>query len=259
MDIIPGTQDSTEQHARLEALIQRVFNDKEVLQRALTHRSFVHEHPESSAGHNESMEFLGDAILGFIVSEELFRRFPSAAEGSLSKAKAFLVSAANLHRTARELDLGQFLRLSSGEDKTGGRKKRALLVDAYEALIAAIYLDGGVEATRQFILGQFKEALEEIDVDRVRYQDFKSTLQERLHLMHLPDPLYRVVEEQGPDHAKTFVVELCIQEGGIAVKAVGRTKKEAQQLAARTALDMISAAEESRTEPEAALGAPEDP
>jgi ribonuclease III len=244
MDRIASNQETNQDQARLEGQIGRVFVDRELLLRSLTHRSFVHEHPESSFGNNESMEFLGDSILGFIVSEELFRRFPQAAEGSLSKAKAYLVSAANLYRMAREMDLGYYLRLSSGEDKTGGRKKRALLVDAYEALIAAIYLDGGIEAARQFIRSQFREALEGIDVDRVRYRDFKSTLQERLHLMHLPDPVYLVVEEQGPDHAKTFLVEVSVQ-GGISARAAGRTKKEAQQVAAQAALDALATTEAS--------------
>jgi ribonuclease III len=228
--------------ALLEERIGRPFSRREVLERALTHRSFVHEYPQAALRQNESMEFLGDSILGFIISEELFRRFPQAAEGSLSKAKAYLVSAANLQRMARSLDLGQFLRLSSGEEKTGGRKKRALLVDAYEALIAAIYLDGGVDAARQFILLQFREALEIIDVERVRYEDFKSTLQERLHLLRMPEPIYEVVEEQGPDHAKTFVVQLIVQ-GEVIARAAGKTKKEAQQLAAQEALRTLAAAE----------------
>lgn len=224
----------------LQALLGHTFRDPSLLERALTHRSFVHEHPDQHTQHNESLEFLGDAILGFAISEELYRRYPLAAEGSLSKAKAYLVSASNLYRLAKDLDLGRFLRLSFGEDKTGGRKKRALLVDAYEAVIAALYLDGGVETACLFIRNQFQKALAEIDVERVRYQDFKSTLQERLHLLHLPEPIYAVVEEVGPDHAKTFVVEVQIGER-MTAKAEGKTKKEAQQNAARAALLAIEA------------------
>ena len=237
-----ANQEASEPLARLEELVGRDFSKREILERAMTHRSFVHEFPAVTLQHNESMEFLGDSILGFVISEDLFRRFPLAAEGSLSKAKAYLVSATNLHRVARVLDLGRFLRLSSGEEKTGGRKKRALLVDAYEALIAAIYIDGGTSAARAFILHQFREALEGIDVERVRYEDFKSTLQERMHLMRLPEPVYNVVEEQGPDHAKTFVVQLVI-EGRVTSRAEGRTKKEAQQQAASDALRILDGAE----------------
>lgn len=225
--------------SRLQELIGHAFADLSLLERALTHRSFAHEQIEVPHRHNESMEFFGDSILGFVISEELYRRYPQAAEGSLSKAKAYLVSASNLYRLARDMDLGHFLRLSFGEEKTGGRKKRALLVDAYEALIAAIYLDGGIDVARQFIHRQFTGALGEIDLDRVRYADFKSTLQERLHLLHLPEPMYRVVEEVGPDHAKTFVVELTI-ENHLTARAEGRTKKEAQQRAARMALQILN-------------------
>jgi len=239
-----GTSDPLTQ---LEERIGRTFVKREILARALTHRSYAHEYPEAAPKNNEAMEFLGDSILGFVISEDLFRRFPRAAEGSLSKAKGYLVSAANLYRMARELDLGRFLLLSSGEEKTGGRKKRALLVDAYEALIAAIYMDGGIEAARGFLLMQFRKALEGIDVEKVRYEDFKSTLQEKLHLLHLAEPLYEVVEEQGPDHAKTFVVQLTIQ-GGVAAKAEGKTKKEAQQNAASAALRQLASWGEGRPE-----------
>jgi ribonuclease-3 len=219
----------------LQELMGYKFSEPALLEQALTHRSFAHEHSDQQQSHNESMEFLGDSILGFVVSEELYRRYPAAAEGSLSKAKAYLVSAASIYRLAKDLDLGSCLRLSFGEEKTGGRKKRALLVDAFEALIAALYLDGGLGAAQRFIGKQLQKALDDMDVDRVRYEDFKSTLQERLHLMHMPEPVYNVVKEVGPDHAKTFSVEVRVGDS-IAARADGRTKKEAQQNAAKAAL-----------------------
>lgn len=226
----------------LQKAIRWNFSDPSLLERAMTHRSYVHEQTHPTAKHNELMEFLGDSILGFIISEELYRRYPSAHEGSLSKGKAYLVSASNLYPLALRLGIGRYLRLSFGEEKTGGRNKRALLVNSYEALIAAIYLDGGIEVAREFIQNEFRQDLEKIDVERVRYFDYKSTLQEHLHHLHLPDPLYQVLEEAGPDHQKTFLVQLSVKTS-VTTQASGRTKKEAQQNAARIALQRLRSKE----------------
>ncbi len=224
--------------AELEALLGYNFKDRDLLVRALTHRSFVNEREGEGLKSNESMEFLGDAVLGFLVSSRIYQRFPDLTEGELSKIKAFLVSAANLVRLAQRIHLGKFLRLSRGEEKTGGRSKRALLVDAYEAILGAFYLDGGVEAVSRFIDSQVGEFLDALDLRQFIYGDFKSALQEELHDLGRPEPVYRVVNEIGPDHKKTFVVQVLVHDRVIA-EATGKTKKEAQQEAARLALESL--------------------
>ncbi|PYV16487.1 MAG: ribonuclease III, partial [Acidobacteria bacterium] len=151
MSNLNETSRIAEADSTLEERLGYRFKDKDLLARALTHRSFVNEHEGKGYTHNESLEFLGDAVLGFLISARVFCRFPDLKEGELSKIKAYLVSAANLVLLAEEIGLGEFLRLSRGEEKTGGRKKRALLVDTYEAVIGAIYLDGGIEAASTFV------------------------------------------------------------------------------------------------------------
>lgn len=231
---------NTEALARLEAFLEYEFQDKGLLLRALTHRSYVNEHENEGLRHNESMEFLGDAILGFIVSARIFDRFPDSNEGELSKIKAYLVSAANLIYLAEKIDLGAFLLLSRGEEKTGGRKKRAIIADAYEALLGAIYLDGGIEAADSFLERQIGNVLQSLDLQQLTYGDFKSALQEQLHDLGRQEPVYNVVDEIGPDHRKVFVVEVVVGNQVIA-RSSGRTKKEAQQEAARMAIDTMKA------------------
>lgn len=229
----------------LEELIGYSFQDRSLLIRAMTHRSYVNEHEGQGLRSNESMEFLGDAVLGFIVSARIFDRFPDLNEGELSKIKGFLVSAVNLMVLAQKIDLGSFLCLSRGEEKTGGRKKRAIVVDAYEALLGAIYLDGGIEAAGSFLEKQIGGLLHSLDLHQLTYGDFKSALQEQLHDMGRSDPSYRVVDEIGPDHRKVFVVEVVVGKEVIA-RSSGRTKKEAQQEAARMAMENLGAGEEKR-------------
>jgi ribonuclease-3 len=222
----------------LEALLEYQFKDEKLLLRALTHRSYVNEHEGEDLRHNESMEFLGDAVLGFLISSRVFYRYPNLSEGALSKIKAYLVSAANLVHLADRIRLGEFLRISRGEEKTGGRKKKAILVDAYEAIIGAIYLDGGIEAASVFVDRQVGKFFDELNLAELTYGDFKSALQEHLHNVGLAEPFYRVVDEIGPDHKKTFVVQVLLDDGVIA-EAAGKTKKEAQQAAARLALERL--------------------
>jgi ribonuclease III len=231
----PAGAEST---AVLETLLEYQFKDEKLLQRALTHRSFVNEHEGEDLRHNESMEFLGDAVLGFLISSRVFRRYPHLSEGALSKIKAYLVSAANLVHLADRIRLGEFLRISRGEEKTGGRKKKAILVDAYEAIIGAIYLDGGIEAASAFVDRQVGQFFDELNLAELTYGDFKSALQEHLHNVGLAEPFYRVVDELGPDHKKIFVVQVLLEDSVIA-EAAGRTKKEAQQAAARLALERL--------------------
>ena len=223
----------------LQDILGYRFNDESLLSQALTHRSFVNENEQERLRNNESLEFLGDAVLGFLISARIFKHYPDLTEGELSKIKAYLVSAANLVRLAKEIRLGDFVRLSRGEEKTGGRKKRAIVVDTYEAIIGAIYLDGGVEAASDFVGRQVDSFLEELDLGQLTYGDFKSALQEQLHNLGHPEPIYRVVDEIGPDHKKTFVVQVVIQDE-IVAESTGRTKKEAQQSAARLALQSLN-------------------
>jgi ribonuclease-3 len=222
----------------LENILEYRFKDQSLLLQALTHRSFVNEHEGEDLRNNESLEFLGDAVLGFVISSRIFQHYPDLTEGELSKIKAYLVSAANLVHLAEQIHLGDFVRLSRGEEKTGGRTKRAIVVDAYEAIVGAIYLDGGVEAASDFVGRQIDGFLESLDLKQLTYGDFKSALQEFLHNLGRPEPVYRVVDEIGPDHRKTFVVQVIIHDEVIA-ESSGRTKKEAQQSAARLALERL--------------------
>jgi len=224
--------------AGLETLVGYHFQDKSILWRSLTHRSYVNEHEGQGLRHNESMEFLGDSVLGFVISARIFDRFPDSNEGDLSKLKAYLVSAANLFHLAEKIRLGDFLLLSRGEDKTGGRKKRAILVDTYEALLGAVYLDGGIEAAAGFLDRQLGPLLQTLDPNHLSYGDFKSALQEQLHNMGRQEPVYEVVDEIGPDHKKLFVVEVVVGQEVIA-RSSGRSKKEAQQEAARIAIENL--------------------
>jgi ribonuclease-3 len=228
----------------LEKVLGYRFKNEALLSQALTHRSFVNENEKARLRNNEALEFLGDAVLGFLISSRIFQHYPDLTEGELSKIKAYLVSAANLVRLAEEIRLGDYVRLSRGEEKTGGRKKRAIIVDAYEAIIGAIYLDGGVEAASDFVGRQVDSFLEELDLGQLTYGDFKSALQEQLHNLGRQEPIYRVVKEIGPDHKKTFVVQVVIQ-GEIVAESTGRTKKEAQQSAARLALESLNDSRQS--------------
>ncbi len=222
----------------LENLLGYSFKNPNLLLQALTHRSFVNESEGEGLRNNESLEFLGDAVLGFLVSSRIFERCPDFTEGELSKIKAYLVSAANLIKLAEKIGLGDFVRLSRGEEKTGGRSKRAIVVDAFEAIIGAIYLDGGVQAAAQFVGRQVEEFLDELDLKQLTYGDFKSALQEYLHNLGLAEPVYCVVDELGPDHKKTFVVQVLV-DGEVVAGSSGCTKKEAQQAAARLALENL--------------------
>jgi ribonuclease III len=226
----------------LEAAIGHVFRDRELFQRALTHKSRMHERPGEipSAGDNEQLEFLGDAILGFVVSECLVRRIAAAPEGRLSKLKAHLVSAARLYEVAQTLTLGDYLFLGRGEEMSGGRSKKALLADAMEALIAAIYLDGGLEPARTFIenhvVGSFAVADGSVDG---AVADYKSALQEMAQALKLPPPRYFIVGEEGPEHSKTFTVEVRIGKDW-AGQAQGLSKKAAGQKAAEGVLQQLT-------------------
>ena len=226
----------------LELALGYQFKNPSLLQRALTHKSYCYERPEEGSSHYESFEFLGDAILGFIISDLIFQQIPLSTEGELSKIKAHLVSARNLIQFADKLELGRFLRLSHGEEKTGGRTKKALLVDAFEAVIAAIYLDGGIEAARAFIEGEFGPSLQDVGLHTFTSPDHKSRLQERLHQLNHTEPAYVLLQELGPDHRKQFVMQV-VSGTEVLAQGEGRTKKEAQQSAAEAALRKLGETE----------------
>jgi ribonuclease III len=221
----------------LERRLGYRFRDVGLLEHALTHKSKAHEDATGGVVDNESLEFLGDAVLGFVVADLLYREFPHFHEGQKSKAKAALVSTAALAELAQRIGLGAYLLLGRGEEKTGGRQKQALLADGCEAVIAAIYLDGGIDAAREFVLAELRDEIEHVrSPDFLR--DFKSALQERLQASGRPLPDYEVTSERGPDHDKRFHVTVRVQGEELA-SSEGRTKKEAEQAAARQALDKL--------------------
>ncbi len=230
-----------DEFATLQQRVLYRFRDAGLLEHALTHRSHAHEDVSGGVRDNESLEFLGDAVLGLIVADQLFREFPAWDEGQKSKTKASLVSTQSLATIAEGLGLGQHLLLGRGEEKTGGRHKMALLADTLEALIAAIYLDGGIEAARAFVLREFGELLDQVrQTGRVAVAtDYKSALQEWLQSHDRPLPEYRVTGEVGPDHRKLFQVAVVVQGEAVA-RAEGRSKKEAEQRAAQAALDALA-------------------
>jgi ribonuclease III len=227
----------------LERVIGYRFRDRGLLEHALTHRSRVHEDASGGVFDNESMEFLGDSVLGFVIADMLFRHFPQHNEGQKSKLKASIVSAASLARLGEQINLGEFLILGRGEEKTGGRRKHALIADCYEALIAAIYLDGGIDPARAFIERQFAALIDEArrtGVEATFTADYKSALQEWLQSHDRGLPTYRLAAELGPAHRRRFEVEVLV--GGQALaKAEGKSKKEAAQAAAKVALARLNA------------------
>jgi len=239
--------------AELEQALAYRFTRPELLEQALTHSSQAREIEVASAAagirapDNEQLEFLGDAVLGLITTEELFRRFPHFREGELSKLRAHLVSEKHLIRVAQLLDLGHYLRLGRGEEKSGGRHKTTLLVDALEAVLGAMYMDGGLENVRRVVVPHIiAPEVERImrDGSSLPLTDFKSALQERLQAMGRAQPVYVLVNEQGPEHSKTFTVEARLQTADqpqpeFVGRAQGSTKKNAEQGAAQQLLEYL--------------------
>lgn len=232
--------DATRDLSALEARLGYRFREPAILDRALTHRSKAHEDATGSTIDNESMEFLGDAVLGFVMADLLFKDFPQFDEGRKSKIKATLVSTDTLAQRARRIGLGDFLSLGRGEEKTGGRGKHALLADCCEAVIAAIYLDGGMEAARDFVLREWRPDIEDVRSPDFWARDCKSSLQELVQAGNAPLPEYTVTAESGPDHRKIFHVEVRVR-GEVVGSARGPSKKAAEQEAARQAIDRLSA------------------
>ena len=220
---------------QLQARIQIVFNDLDLLQRAFIHRSYVNEAPDDDLHtDNERLEFLGDAILGFITSDYLFRRFHEANEGDLTRLRSSLVRRITLARLARRLDLGDYLWLGRGEEESGGRSRTATLCAVYEALVGAIFIDQGLDITVEFVLDQMRPELKRIQTFDIS-KDAKSRLQEFVQSTYSKTPRYRTVESKGPDHARFFTQLVLVNKIGLGM-GQGYSKQEADQLAAAMAL-----------------------
>ena len=228
--------------AALETRLGHAFRDKGLLEHALTHRSRAHEDASGGVADNESLEFLGDAVLDLIIADRLYHEFPDYDEGRKSKVKALLVAAPSLARLGAALGLGECLLLGRGEQRSGGRSKPSLIADAFEAVVAAIYLDGGLPAASRFIERQFRGTLDELRAG-VSVEgaggDHKSALQEWLQARGRGLPAYRVAATRGPDHAKTFRVEV-LAGSDVLASAEGPSKKAAEQRAAAQALDSLT-------------------
>jgi ribonuclease-3 len=252
--MIPTVITHAQEVVNLEKTLGHVFTSRELLDQALTHSSQAREaetlRPAGSerAADNEQLEFLGDAVLGLVTTEELFRRFPQFNEGQLSKLRAHLVSKNHLIHVAEQLDLGRYLHLGRGEEKSGGRNKSAILVDALEAILGAVYLDAGLEAARSLIVHQIvlPELEDFVSSGRAgKVTDYKSALQETLQAAGRPQPVYVLVKESGPEHQKTFTIEArldALANGQIEFtgRAQGSTKKNAEQDAARQVLEYLA-------------------
>lgn len=215
--------------------LKESFSDVKLFEQALTHRSWLNEHPNQRSS-NERFEFLGDAVLEFIVSQELFDKFPQKEEGYLTALRANLVNTKNLFEVAKKLDLGKYIFLSKGEEEGGGRSNISLLADCVEAIIGALYLDGGTSKASEFILENIVSKVPEKIKEPLK--DPKSLLQEKIQAKGLPTPKYKVTQESGPDHNKSFVIEVMVN-GQVLGTGKGKSKNQAEQSAAENALTSL--------------------
>jgi ribonuclease-3 len=246
LESTPVNQSNLENLDELEEIVNYRFRDAALLTQAMTHRSWAHEQVSPRAGtqarnlHNEALEFLGDSILGLIVADYLFKAYPQATEGELSRMKHRLVSAPTLAKASIDLRLGEFVRFGRGEEKSGGRRKHALLADIFEAVTGAIFLDGGLESASDFVRHALGEELRAADPVAAAAADPKTMLQEKLQATHQPGPQYTVVETLGPPHKRMFRVELR-WDGGVS-HGEGQTIKAAEAAAAQAALKQMEPA-----------------
>ena len=219
----------------IEKFLKITFKDKNLLRSAFIHRSYLNEHSEEKLPHNERLEFLGDSVLGFVVSEFLFKEYPDRPEGDLTNFRSSIVNARALAEAARKLSLGKYLLLSKGEEATGGRDRQYLLANTFEALLGAIYLDSGLAAASELIEGELLPLLPEI-ITKGSYKDFKSAFQEQAQERLNTTPTYKVTEEVGPDHDRTFKVGVFLAEKKVG-EGMGKSKQQAEQEAASSALE----------------------
>jgi ribonuclease III len=228
---------NSEKRAKLEKKLNFRFTNGAYLEEALRHSSYVNEQPDTSLRNNERMEFLGDAVLNLAIGHILMSRGPNLAEGALSRMRATLVNESRLATISRKLEMGNYIQLGKGEINTHGRQKKSILADTLEAIIAAVYLDGGFENAYRLIESLFSSYIDTA-VSRSSDQDFKSRLQEYVQTSRGQIPVYETVRESGPDHDKTFTIRLTVQ--GVTVESDGKSKKAAEQNAAQKALDILS-------------------
>jgi len=224
--------------SRLQKELGYAFSDPALLMRALTHVSYGRGKKD---GHNETLEFLGDAVLDLAVSDLLMRRFPDKSEGDLSKMRASLVNATVLAEKAAALRLGESLRMGKGEERSGGRTKQSILAGVFEALLGAIYWDGGYEPARRIVERYFASDIQE---GALGQRDYKTRLQEISQMLFHEPPVYKLVAEAGPDHEKRFVTEIFVG-GKLLGRGEGKSKKQAEQEAAKRALDELKQGEEA--------------
>lgn len=210
------------------------FKDRKILLEALTHSSFANENKDQQLQFNERLEFLGDSVLSIVISEYIFINLPHLPEGELTKIRARIVCEASLSETARQIELGNYIRLGRGEEMTGGRKRSSILADGFEALIAAIYLDGSFAIVKAFILELMADKIENA-INGEILLDYKTKLQEQIQAKTRKKLSYHIYDEKGPDHNKTFYVEVRL-DNKILGKGIGSNKKEAEQEAAKTAI-----------------------
>ncbi len=222
----------------LENIIGIEFKDKTLLQKALTHRSYINEHPDYLNGHNERLEFLGDAVLELIVSSYLYHYYPNRPEGELTSFRSAVVKTEALADLARKIQLGEFLRMSKGEQITGGANKDYLLANTLESLIGAMYLDQGFETTRNFVLNLIKPLLHKV----VKYRldiDHKTKFQEIAQKQYKVTPKYKLIKSEGPDHERTFKMGAYLNKKLIAT-GVGNSKQKAEEMAAKLAIEKLT-------------------
>lgn len=223
--------------SHLENSLGYCFKDKKIFLEALTHKSFFHENPDKADAYNERLEFLGDSVLGFVVVEYLFLSDYKLTESVMAKTKSYLVKESVLSEIANTIFLGKYLRLGKGEEVTGGRTKRSLLADAVEALLGAVYIDGGYEKARSLIIRLFREKIDTI-MRSGEFHDFKTELQEKTQLLFNTIPEYKIIRQEGAEHKKLFTIEVYI-EGERYGDGTGKSKKEAETLAAKEALQRL--------------------
>ena len=222
----------------LENKLQIKFKDKDLLKSAFIHRSYLNEHPEEELPHNERLEFLGDSVLGFIVSEHLYQKYPKHPEGDLTNFRSSLVNARTLAEISKRLSLGKFLLLSKGEEATGGRERQYILANTFESLLGALYLDRGIGPARKLISRALLPKLEHI-ISKKLYKDFKSAFQELAQEKRNITPTYRVLSEEGPDHNRNFTVGVFLNEEEVA-QGSGKSKQLAEQAAASEAIAKLT-------------------
>lgn len=223
---------------RLEKKIGYSFKDRNLAKTALTHSSFAYEHQNENIQDNEVLEFLGDSVLGLVIARYLFENYPHLDEGDLSKLKSAAASTNSLSCFARNIRLDTKIILGKGEKQSEGYKKKTILAGAFEALVAAIYLDGGMEKAAEFITPHLKKLFKKLHVENFSVENYKSALQEYFQRDRLPSPSYKTVDTKGPEHKKSFTVEVYLENNFLA-RGRGSSKKEAEQKAAQKALKKI--------------------